>query len=63
MTIQETIQAAKKIVIKFGSNSLAKEDGTINTDFMNMLASSCSRLVSMGKQIIIVSSGAQVAGL
>ncbi|MBQ2080413.1 MAG: glutamate 5-kinase [Treponema sp.] len=63
MTVQETIQNAKKIVVKFGSNSLAKEDGTINIDFLNTLAVSCSKLISQGKQIIIVSSGAQVAGL
>ncbi len=63
MNIQETISKAKKIVIKFGSNSLAKEDGTINTDFMEKLASSCSSLMQSGKQVIIVSSGAQVAGL
>ena len=54
MTIQETIQSAKKIVVKFGSNSLAKDDGTINIDFLNTLAVSCSKLISMGKQIIIV---------
>ncbi|HAK68089.1 MAG TPA: glutamate 5-kinase [Treponema sp.] len=63
MTVQETIKNAKKIVIKFGSNSLAKEDGTINEDFLNTLAVSCSSLISQGKQLIIVSSGAQVAGL
>ncbi len=63
MTIKETIQNAKKIVIKFGSNSLAKADGTINLDFMNQIAGECSKLISMGKQVIIVSSGAQVAGL
>lgn len=63
MSIQEAIQNSKKIVLKFGSNSLAKSDGTINTDFMDMLASSCSALMQSGKQVIIVSSGAQVAGL
>ncbi|MCH5295016.1 MAG: glutamate 5-kinase [Treponema sp.] len=63
MSIQETIQNAKKIVIKFGSNSLAKPDGTINADFMRTLASSCAALMKSGKQVIIVSSGAQVAGL
>ena len=63
MSIQQTIQDAKKIVIKFGSNSLAKEDGTINIDFMNTLAASCASLMKSGKQVIVVSSGAQVAGL
>lgn len=63
MNIQQTLEGAKKIVIKFGSNSLAKADGTINLDFMNMIASDCAKLMALGKQIIIVSSGAQVAGL
>lgn len=61
--IQNVIKNAKKIVLKFGSNSLAKEDGTINTEFLDSLAEECSRLLEQGKQIIIVSSGAQVAGL
>ena len=63
MNIQQTLEGAKKIVIKFGSNSLAKADGTINLDFMNMIAADCAKLMALGKQIIIVSSGAQVAGL
>ncbi|MBQ2552812.1 MAG: glutamate 5-kinase [Treponema sp.] len=63
MTIQETLSDAKKIVVKFGSNSLAKSDGTINADFLNSVAESCAALAELGKQIIIVSSGAQVAGL
>ncbi len=61
--IQQAMLEAKKIVIKFGSNSLAKEDGTINIDFLETVATDCSRLIQAGKQIIIVSSGAQVAGL
>ena len=61
--IQKIILDARKIVLKFGSNSLAKEDGTINLDFMNMIAEECADFIRKGKQIIIVSSGAQVAGL
>ena len=63
MTLQQRIQQAKKIVLKFGSNSLAKDDGTFNTDFLQTIAADCSELIAQGKQIIIVSSGAQVAGL
>ena len=63
MTLAQTLLDAKKIVIKFGSNSLAKSDGTINTDFLASVAENCAALTKMGKQIIIVSSGAQVAGL
>lgn len=62
MTIQETIAGSRKIVIKFGSNSLAKADGTINIDFLNLIAEECAALIARGKQLIIVSSGAQVAG-
>lgn len=61
--IRSTIQNARKIVIKIGSNTLAKEDGTINLDFMADFARQCSDLMREGKQIVLVSSGAQVAGV
>ncbi len=61
--IKKAIADARKIVIKIGSNTLAKGDGTINPVFMNDLASQCAAFMKMGKQIVLVSSGAQVAGL
>ena len=63
MTTQEAINSSRKIVIKVGSNTLAKEDGTQNTDFMASFASQCAKLVKAGKQIVLVSSGAQVSGV
>jgi glutamate 5-kinase len=63
VTIAETIAKARKIVIKIGSNTLAKPDGTINTDFMQDFAEQCTNLILKGKQLVIVSSGAQVAGI
>ncbi len=63
MTIQEIIQNSRKIVIKIGSNTLAKEDGTQNTDFMKNFARQCKTLTEQGKQIVVVSSGAQVSGV
>ena len=63
MTIQETINSSRKIVIKIGSNTLAKEDGTINFPFMQSFAEQCNNLIKQGKQLVIVSSGAQVAGV
>ena len=63
MTIQQVIKDSRKIVIKIGSNTLAKKDGTINVDFMQSFARQCAELKATGKQIILVSSGAQVAGL
>lgn len=61
--IQKAIADARKIVIKIGSNTLAKADGTINPVFMKEFAEQCAELMQRGKQIVIVSSGAQVAGV
>jgi glutamate 5-kinase len=59
----EAIAAARKIVVKVGSATLAKPDGTINIAFMEEFAAQCAALVNDGKQIALVSSGAQVAGV
>jgi len=61
--IAKLIADARKIIIKIGSNTLAGEDGKINTVFLNLFAEQASALMKKGKQIVIVSSGAQVAGL
>lgn len=61
--IQKAIADARKIVIKIGSNTLAKADGTINPVFMKEFAEQCAELMKRGKQIVVVSSGAQVAGV
>ena len=63
MTPKEIIEGSRKIVIKIGSNTLAQDDGTIDVEFMKSFAASCAELVTKGKQIVVVSSGAQVAGL
>ncbi|MDR0452251.1 MAG: glutamate 5-kinase [Treponema sp.] len=54
---------ARKVVFKFGSNTLADDNGRINTVFMGEFAEQAAGLVKKGKQIALVSSGAQVAGL
>lgn len=61
--ISEVIKGSRKIVIKIGSNTLALPDGTQNTEFMASFARQCAELIKEGKQIILVSSGAQVAGV
>lgn len=61
--IAEVLKSARKIVIKIGSNTLAKKDGTQNTDFMASFAAQCAKLIKEGKEIVVVSSGAQVAGV
>jgi glutamate 5-kinase len=62
-TIQRLIADARKIVIKLGSNTLADKEGKINTSFLDEFADQAAALTKSGKQIVIVSSGAQVAGL
>lgn len=62
-SISEALSKARKIVIKIGSNTLAKADGTQNTEFMASFAKQCSDLIKLGKQLVVVSSGAQVSGV
>jgi len=63
MTIREHFGAARKILFKFGSNTLAGEDGRINAALLAEFAEQASEMMAGGRQTVIVSSGAQVAGL
>lgn len=63
MNIQDAIKSSRKIVIKIGSNTLALPDGTQNTQFMASFAKQCKNLIDQDKQLVIVSSGAQVSGV
>lgn len=62
-TIKDAIANSRKIVIKIGSNTLAKSDGTQNTEFMRNFARQCKNLIDSGKNVVVVSSGAQVSGV
>jgi len=61
--ITQLIAEARKIVCKFGSNTLADREGRMNEAFLEEFADQAGALIKEGKQIVIVSSGAQVAGL
>ena len=61
--IAKLIADARKIIIKIGSNTLAGSDGKINSAFLDEFAEQAAALMKKGKQIVLVSSGAQVAGL
>jgi glutamate 5-kinase len=61
--ISRLIAESRKIVFKFGSNTLADSGGKINAGFLGEFAEQSAALIRQGKQIVIVSSGAQVAGL
>ena len=61
--LAEVVSRSRKIIIKIGSNTLAKEDGTTNFEFMQSFSAQCKNLINRGKQIVLVSSGAQVSGI
>jgi glutamate 5-kinase len=63
MNIPGLIENARKIVFKFGSNTLADSNGKINTALLGEFAEQAAAFMKKGKQIVVVSSGAQVAGL
>lgn len=57
------IKDSNKIVIKIGSSTITSADGVINKDFINNLADQVKELTDRGKQVVIVSSGARIAGV
>jgi glutamate 5-kinase len=61
--ISDLFAKARKIVIKFGSNTLTGTNGRINDSLLTEMAEQAVALIKQGKQIVIVSSGAQLAGL
>ncbi len=61
--IAKILGDSKKIVIKIGSNTIANEDGSICKDYLENLAKQINILRDHNKQIVIVSSGARIAGV
>lgn len=61
--IDEIIKGSNKIIIKIGSSTITSEDGSIDKDFLENLALQVKTLMDQGKKIVIVSSGARIAGV
>lgn len=61
--LQETIKSSRKIVIKIGSNVLSDKNGTVNRRVMHNIVEQVNQLIGMGKQVILVSSGAGICGV
>ena len=59
----ESIKKSKRIVIKIGSSSLTHSTGKLNLKRIENLAAAISDFSNMGKEIILVSSGAVSAGM
>ena len=61
--MRDAIKDAKKIVIKIGSSSLThKATGDINYRKMEQLVRVLSDLMNQGKEVVLVTSGAQAVG-
>ena len=50
-------EKAKRIVIKIGTNTLTKESG-VNTAYVSTIARQVNSLLALGKQVVIITSGA-----
>jgi glutamate 5-kinase len=59
----EILNVSRKIVLKIGSNVLAGADGNMDTAVVEDITNQVCALTSGGKQVIIVSSGAEVSGV
>ncbi|MFA6988785.1 MAG: hypothetical protein WC197_01840, partial [Candidatus Gastranaerophilaceae bacterium] len=58
MDFKEKIKTAKRIVFKFGTNVLSREDGSISLSRIYSFIEDIVDLKKQGKEIIIVTSGA-----
>ena len=61
--MKNIFESSKKIVIKIGSSTITSEDGKIDKDFIENLALQVKALMEQGKRVVIVSSGARIAGV
>ncbi len=60
--ISEIIKNSRKIVIKIGSNTLSNNEGQINEALLHNIGKQIHQLIQMHKQVVVVSSGARIAG-
>ena len=61
--ISSVIKDARKIVIKLGSNVLSNDQGLVNKEVLHNVVEQVSKLMDMGKQVVIISSGAGICGV
>lgn len=60
---KELLGNIQKIVVKIGTTSISKKNGSLDIDFMKQVASQVSSLHKEGKQVILVSSGSIGTGI
>lgn len=60
---REVIDSARIVVVKVGTNVLARDDDTLDADLVQHLADQIHAIRESGRQVVLVSSGAVSAGL
>jgi glutamate 5-kinase len=60
---REVVAAAKRLVVKVGSSSLASSTGGLDSDRLNRVVDAIASRAAAGSQVVLVSSGAIAAGL
>ena len=60
---EQVLAACKRVVVKIGSSLVASSQGGLRIDRIHRLAQELSALQAQNRQIVVVSSGAIVAGL
>ncbi len=60
---KDILKKVGKIVIKIGSSTVTDEHGKIDVEFLKNLSAQCKKLIDEGKKVIIVTSGARMAGV
>ncbi len=60
---REVIETAETLVVKIGTNVLARDDATLDVDRIADLVAQVQRVLATGRKIVIVSSGAVGAGI
>lgn len=60
---QEVITTAHMLVVKVGSRVLTRADGSLDVERIKTLAAELAALVTSGRRVVLVSSGAVAAGM
>ena len=63
MTREDILGDIKKVVVKVGTSTLTKEDGSLNISKIKEIVKEISNLVDKGYEMVLVSSGAVGAGM
>lgn len=60
---QEVFALARTVIVKVGSNVLARDDDQLDEDRIRQLSEQISRIREAGRQVVLVTSGAVAAGI